>query len=112
MAINFSSSIPDNINPLNLLPIKIPLKVFADIGTNAEGWERNSTGDRFLFDAGLQIPLFKETINIYIPLLYSSVFKDYVQSYLPKKNRFLRTISFSIDISNFNLRKFDRNLSF
>jgi hypothetical protein len=112
MAINFSSSIPDNINPLNLLPIKIPLKIFADIGTNAEGWERNSTGDRFLFDAGLQIPLFKETINIYIPLLYSSVFKDYVQSYLPKKNRFLRTISFSIDISNFNLRKFDRNLSF
>jgi len=111
MAINFSSSIPSKINPLSLLPVKIPLKIFVDIGTHADAWERNSSSDRFLFDAGLHIPLFKETINIYLPLMYSKVYKDYIQSTLPKKNRFFKTISFSIDISNFSFRKFDRNFS-
>ncbi|HSN62353.1 MAG TPA: M1 family metallopeptidase, partial [Ferruginibacter sp.] len=32
-ALIFNSSIPKNINPLELMPFKIPLKVFADIGT-------------------------------------------------------------------------------
>src|SRR5690606_1951477 len=111
IALNLSTTIPPNINPLNVLPVKIPLKLFADIGTYAEVWDRNATGDRFLFNAGLQLPLFKETINIYIPLVYSKVYKDYIKSTLEKKNRFLKTISFSIDIANFNLRKFNRNLA-
>ncbi|MBL7741173.1 MAG: M1 family metallopeptidase [Chitinophagaceae bacterium] len=110
MAVNFSSTIPSSVNPLSLLPFKVPLKVFVDIGTYAEPWKKGATGDRFLFDAGLHIPILKETINIYVPLMYSSVFKDYIQSTLPKKNRLLKTISFSIDISNFSFRKFDRNL--
>ena len=95
-----------------MLPVKIPLKLFFDIGTFAEAWEKDAEIDRFLFDAGLQIPFFKETINIYVPLLYSSVFKDYIQSTIEKKGRLFKTISFTIDISNFNLRKFDRNFSF
>jgi hypothetical protein len=111
-AANFSTTVPDNINPLNLLPIKIPLKLFFDIGTFAESWKPEAETDRFLFDAGLQIPLFKETINIYIPLLYSDVYKNYIQSTIAKKNRLLKTISFSIDVSNFSFRKLDRNLSF
>jgi hypothetical protein len=110
MAVNFSTTIPPNINPLNVLPIKIPVKLFVDIGTYSDAWEKNSTEDRFLFDAGLHIPVLKETINIYIPLLYSKVYKDYIKSTLEKKNRFFKTISFSIDISGFSLRKFNRNL--
>jgi hypothetical protein len=110
-AINLSTSIPSNINPLAVLPIKIPLKVFVDIGTYSDAWERNATGDKFLFDAGLQIPLFKETINIYIPLLYSKVYKDYIKSTVEQKNRFFRTISFSINIAEFNLRKLNRNFA-
>jgi hypothetical protein len=111
-SVNFSTTVPSNINPLSILPVKIPLKLFVDIGTFAEAWEANAETDRFLFDAGLQIPLFKETINIYLPLLYSRVFKDYILSTIDKKGRFFKTMSFTIDISNFNLRKFDRNLSF
>ncbi|MEO8404180.1 MAG: hypothetical protein ABI480_06280, partial [Chitinophagaceae bacterium] len=111
VAINFSSTIPSNINPLSLLPVKIPLKFFVDVGTYSDAWVRESGQDRFIFDAGIHIPILKETINIYLPLLYSKVFKDYKNSYLPPKNKFLRTISFSIDISNFNFRKFDRNFS-
>jgi hypothetical protein len=112
VAVNFSSTVPKNINPLSLLPFRIPLKVFVDVGTYAEPWKRNATGDRFLFDAGLQLPILKETINVYLPLFYSSVFKDYIQSTLPEKNRLLKKISFSIDISHFTLKKFDRTLDF
>ena len=112
VAANFSTTIPDNINPLNLLPFKIPLKLFFDIGTFAEAWKPEAETDRFLFDIGLHIPFFKETINIYIPLVYSEVYKSYIQSTIAKKNRLLKTISFSIDISNFNFRKIDRNLDF
>ena len=112
IAANFGSSIPDRINPLSLLPFKIPLKIFADIGTYAQAWKPGSGLDRFLFDAGLHIPLLKETINIYIPLVYSRVFKDYILSTLPKKNRLLKTISFTIDISNFDLKRIDRQLGF
>lgn len=112
IAANFSTTIPSAINPLSVLPVKIPLKLFVDIGTYAESWKEEAETDRFLFDAGIQVPLFKETINIYVPLIYSSVFKDYIQSTIPKKGRLLKTISFTIDISNFSFRKFDRNLNF
>lgn len=112
IAANFSTTIPSGINPLSLLPVKIPLKIFVDIGTNAEAWKPNASVDRFLFDAGLHIPLFKETINIYVPLIYSGVYKDYILSTIAKKDRLLKKISFSIDISHFSLRKFNRNLDF
>jgi hypothetical protein len=111
VAANFSSSIPSNINPLNLLPIKIPLKIFADMGTYSDAWKPNSGLDRFLYDAGFQIPLLKQTINIYIPILYSTVYGDYFKSTLDKKNRWLHITSFSINISNLNLKKLNKNLS-
>jgi hypothetical protein len=110
-ALNFSSSIPAGINPLSVLPVKIPLRVFFDIGTYADAWDRNSDADRFLFDAGLHIPLLREAINIYIPVIYSKVYGDYIKSTIPK-NRFLRTISFTINFYNKDLKKLNRNLEF
>lgn len=112
IAANFSSTIPESINPLSLLPVKIPIKLFVDIGTYAETWKQGAETDRFLYDAGLQIPLLKGLANIYIPLIYSSIYKSYIQSTIIKKERFWKKISFSIDISNFNFRKIGRNFSF
>lgn len=103
-AMNFNSSIPANVNPLQVLPFKLPLKVFADIGTYAEAWKKDAGTPRFLFDAGLQVSLFKNTINIYVPLLYSKVYKDYFKSTITEK-RFVKNISFSIDIQNASLKK-------
>ena len=87
IAANFSTTIPDGINPLSLLPVKIPLKFFFDIGTYAESWKQKSTTDRFLFDMGMHIPIMKETVNIYIPLLYSSVYREYKQATRYKKKQ-------------------------
>ena len=114
MSLNLTSSLPRAIDPFTLLPKEFPmqLKVFADIGTYAEPWKKNSTTDRFLFDAGLQLSILKETINIYLPLIYSKVFKEYFQSTLPKQNRVFKIMSFSIDIANFSLRKFDSKYEF
>ncbi|MBA2501021.1 MAG: M1 family metallopeptidase [Chitinophagaceae bacterium] len=99
MAVNFSTTIPESINPLQVLPVKIPLKIYADAGTYAGAWEKDAESDRFLFNAGLQISLFKNVLNIYMPVLYSNVYKDYIQSTIDKKGRFFKTISFSIDFS-------------
>ena len=96
MAANFLTTVPDRLNPLSILPIKIPLRLFADIGTYAEAWERNAESDRFLFDVGINIPLLGETVNVYFPVIYSSVFTDYVKSTY-EKNRFFKTMTFSID---------------
>jgi len=111
-AINLTSTIPKAIDPLSALPVKIPLKVFVDIGIYADAWKAESSQDRFLFDAGLQVSLFAETVNFYFPLVYSSVYRDYIQSTLEKKGRFWKKVSFSIDIANFSFRKIDRKLNF
>ncbi len=110
-AANFSASIPKKINPLSVLPVKIPLHVFFDVGTYAEAWNRNADIDRFLFDAGFQIPLFDEAINIYIPVLYNKAYGDYFKSTLGK-NRFFKTISFSINFYTKSIKEANRITEF
>lgn len=103
-ALNFTSTIPDGINPLAVLPFRLPVKVFFDIGTYADAWKKNAATGRFIYDAGLQLSLFKNVVNIYFPILYSKVYKDYFKSTIPEK-RFLKNIAFSIDLQNINLKK-------
>jgi hypothetical protein len=102
--INLVSDIPDRVNPLSILPIKIPIKLFADIGTYAEAWEKNSANTRFLFDAGLQLSILKGAFNIYWPLIYSKEFSDYSLQIHGKK-RSPKNISFSLNVNAFGLRK-------
>jgi hypothetical protein len=111
MAINFVSTVPDKLNPLSVLPFKIPLRLFADIGTYAEAWDRTNDADRFLFDAGLQLSLLQETIQVYVPLLYSGVYRNYFKSTIPD-NRFFKTISFSINLNNKLLKTINREWEF
>ncbi len=103
-AANFTTDIPENINPLKVLPFKIPLKLFVDIGTYAEAWKNDAGTGKFIYDAGLQVSLFSNTLNIYIPVLFSKVYRDYFKSTITEK-RFLKNISFSIDIQSISLKK-------
>jgi hypothetical protein len=107
MAINFDGNIPDKINPLQILPFNIPLKIFVDIGTYAEAWQDNASGNRFLYDAGLQVPLLKDIVNVYFPILSSKVYRDYNKSVFGEGS-FLKTISFSIDIQKLSLHKLSK----
>ncbi|MBK7434428.1 MAG: hypothetical protein IPI66_11335 [Chitinophagaceae bacterium] len=103
-SLNFTTDIPAMINPFSVLPFKLPVKLFLDIGTYAEAWKKNAETGRFVYDAGVQLSLFKNVVNVYLPLLYSSVYKNYYKSVFPK-NSFSKKISFSIDLQNINLRK-------
>ncbi|MDQ6904702.1 MAG: hypothetical protein M3139_17040, partial [Bacteroidota bacterium] len=104
-AANFQTDFPEQFNPLQVLPIKIPLKLFVDVGTYAEAWQKNATTGKFIYDAGFQLSLVKGLVNIYFPILYSKVYADYFKSTIPDK-RFVKNISFSIDIQNFTFPKF------
>lgn len=110
-ALNFTTTVPDNINPLSVLPVKIPLRLFLDVGTYAEPWKTNTGDSRFLFDAGIQIPLLAETLNIYIPLLYSKTYGDYFKSHKPETS-FWKNVSFSIDLFNRDIKALNREVEF
>jgi hypothetical protein len=112
MALNLNTSVPESVNPLSVLPVKIPLKVFFDLGTHAGPWQKDSDEDRILYNAGFHLPLFGESLNIYIPILYNKVYGDYIKSTINEK-RFLRTISFTMDFfNNRGLKKINQELEF
>ncbi len=102
----------DWLMALNLnadIPTFPTLKLYADIGTYAEAWKNNDANGRFLFTAGLQLSLFKNVLNIYAPLMMSKVFRDYNALYL-QDNKFLKSISFSINLQNLHFNKLNRDI--
>lgn len=109
-ALNLSSSIPEQLNPLQVLPIRIPLHVFADIGASGATWSTSGESGRWLYTVGLEIPLLNRAIRIFIPLMYSKPYQDYVRSILGPKNRFLQKISYQIDLQSLNLRRVSREI--
>ncbi len=104
-AVNFKTDFPKAINPFQILPAKNPLYLFLDAGTYAEAWKNNAPTGKFIYDAGLQLSLIKNLLNIYVPIIYSKVYADYFKSTITG-NRFWKNISFSIDIQNFRFNKF------
>lgn len=105
-AVNFNTTLPARINPFSMNTGIISFKAFLDIGTYSSAWQNDAETGKFLYDAGLQIDLAKSLFKIYVPILYSKVYRDYYKSTIPDGKRFWKTISFSIDIQNFRLRKF------
>ncbi len=98
-SMNFNTTLPNK-----LLPFKLPVRVFLDVGTYAEAWKKNAETSRFLYVAGLQLSLFKDLLNVYAPIFYSKEFRDNLKT-APEENTFGKRLSFSIDIHRFNLRK-------
>lgn len=96
-AVNFNSTLPNNVFPASL-----PLRIFFDAGTYAEAWQKNALSSKFLYVGGLQLSLLKNLVNIYVPLIYCSDFKEYLKTD-KEANQFFRKITFSIDIQNFRL---------
>jgi hypothetical protein len=101
---NWVASMNLNTTLPQITPIKIPLRIFMDVGTYSEAWDRNYEYPRFLYVAGLQLALFHDVVNIYAPLLYSDFFRDQLKT-VPEENKFVKRISFSIDVQRLNFRK-------
>jgi hypothetical protein len=95
-ALNFSFDVPRKINPLAVLPIDIPLKVFADMGTYAEAWQENNS-NRFLYSIGLQLPLLRY-INVYAVVLQSKAFSG--PNDVNGTKWWQKRLTFSVDVQN------------
>lgn len=96
-AANFTIDVPNQINPLALLPFNIPLKIFADIGTSSDAWIENSAAPKFLYSTGLQLPILKY-VNIYWTIFQSTAFDD--PNSLNGLKWWQKNVTFSIDIQN------------
>ncbi len=105
-AINLSSTIPDKI-----LPAKIPLKVFLDLGTQAEAWKNNSGTPRFVYVGGFQISLLKNIVHIYAPVFYSKIYKQQLVTD-KEANKFINKITFSVDIQKLSIKNLIPQLNF
>jgi hypothetical protein len=98
-SLNFTSTLPKMD-----LPVKLPMRIFFDVGTYAEAWKKDAATSRFLYVGGLQLSLFKNLVNIYAPLIYSSEFRDNLKT-VPNENKFFQRLSFSIDLHRFDWRR-------
>ena len=96
---NFNTTLPNK-----LFPIKLPIKLFLDVGTYAEAWKKNAPTARFVYVGGLQLSIFNNFINIYAPVIFSKEFRDNLKT-IPEEYKFFKRLSFSIDIQRLNARK-------
>jgi hypothetical protein len=100
-ALNFNTTLPNG-----LFPFPLPLRIFFDIGTYSEAWQNNPPTSHFLYVGGIQLSLFRNILNIYAPLFYSSDFRDALAGI-----NYGRKITFSIDIQNIQYKKLIRKLA-
>jgi hypothetical protein len=77
---------------------KLPIKAFADVVV-CDG--RSLNKDAFLWDAGLELALWDEVIEVYVPLVYSNDIKNTLEL---NKVTFPNTIRFTFNIHKLALK--------
>ncbi len=87
--------------------IKLPIRLFFDAGLipNANPSFRHSNANTVLYDGGIEIHLINNVVSLYIPLIMSSDFQNYLTNAYGKKNVFGRSISFTMQFQNLNWLK-------
>jgi Peptidase family M1 domain len=105
-AVNVNTTLPEN-----LFPFKMPLKIFLDMGTYAEAWDKNGAKQRILYTGGLQLSLLKNALNIYMPLFYSKAFKEQLLTD-KEASKLSKKITFSINLQQLKIAKFFPQLNF
>jgi hypothetical protein len=81
----------------------LPVRLFADVATFSGARQSNPSGATVLYEAGVEI-YFSDYFSLYLPLLMSKDLTDYTKSVYPD-NRFLHTLSFSLNLGNINWMK-------
>ncbi len=99
-AVNINTTLPEK-----LFPFKVPLKLYLDIGTYAEAWDKSGSTQRVLYTGGFQLSLLKNVINVYIPLLYSKAFKEQLATD-KEASKLENKITFSINLQQLKISKF------
>lgn len=81
---------------------KIPLRLFVDIG--ASEFNEAMLNQRVLYDAGINICLWKTIFEIYIPVIYSSDIKTNLKAI--GKDNFFDTIRFTLNLHQIKPHQF------
>lgn len=81
---------------------KIPLRLFVDIGTSE--FNEGMLNQRVLYDAGINICLWKNIFEMYIPVLYSSDIKTNLKAI--GKDNFFDTIRFTLNLHSIKPHQF------
>lgn len=83
---------------------KLPIKLYADIG--ASEFNESLVNDRILYDAGVDICIWKDIIEIFIPVVYS---KDIKNALSANNKGFLDTIRFTLNLHQLNPKQIISN---
>jgi hypothetical protein len=86
---------------------KLPIQLFLDGGLipNANPSPTDASSSKFIYDAGVEIHIYKDFFQLYLPVLMSKDFQNYLDNTYGKKNAFARSISFSINLQGINWLK-------
>jgi hypothetical protein len=96
------------INLKTDLPLgRLPVRIFLDAGLipNPLPDMKNPGSTTLQYDAGLELHMFKDLLNIYFPIVLSSDFRNYLDNTYGRKNVFQRSISFSLNLQQINWLK-------
>lgn len=93
-AVNLETDIP-----------KIPLlRLFLDVGSYSNAATLNPSGQKFIYDGGVELHVLYDIVKVYWPLLMSKDFHDYMKSMYPGKE-VQNSIVFSIELRNWDWLK-------
>jgi hypothetical protein len=96
------------INLKTDLPLgSAPVRLFFDAGLipNPNPGFKNPGGTTLMYDGGVEVYIVKDIISLYVPLIMSGDFRDYLTNTFGRKNVFGRSISFTFQVQNINWLK-------
>jgi Peptidase family M1 domain len=97
--INLKSDLP--------LPRFLPIRLFFDAGLipNPTPTMKKSSNTTLLYEGGVEVYIIKDVVSLYIPIIMSSDFQNYLNDTYGKKNAFTRSLSFTLQFQNINWLK-------
>lgn len=103
--VNRSDNYMATINLETDLPLgKLPIRIFADAGLipNIKPTIANNSSTTFLYEAGVSVHLIKDVVYVYVPIVMSGDFQNYLHDTYGNKHAFARGISFTMMFQNIN----------
>jgi hypothetical protein len=92
LAANISSDLP---------LAKLPIRAYLDLQYVPASTSLQAAGSAVSFQGGTEIRLFRDLLRVYVPLLMSNNYNDYLKS-IYGKDRFLKSLTFSVQIRGSN----------
>jgi hypothetical protein len=100
-AINLATDLPK-------WKINLPIRLFFDAGLipNAAPSFTHSSSTTMIYDGGVEFYVIKNIVSVYLPVIMSDDFRNYLTNTYGRKHVFERSISFTLQLQNINWLRF------